>query len=182
MKKTVVVYSSKYGSTKQYAEWIAQELCCDLFDKKEMTANNLAQYDIIIFGGGLYAGGISGIQLITKAFDQIKEKTIVVFTCGLADPYEQTNVESIQKSLHKVFSQEMQNKIQVFHLRGAMDYTKLSMPHKIMMGMMFKSISKKDSDSLTDENKDFLATYGKTVDFTDKNGIAPLLSYVRELC
>lgn len=32
MKKTAVIYKTKYGSTKKYAEWIAQNLSCDIFD------------------------------------------------------------------------------------------------------------------------------------------------------
>ena len=28
----IVVYKSKYGSTKAYAEWIANELSCDICD------------------------------------------------------------------------------------------------------------------------------------------------------
>ncbi len=28
--KTIVVYKSKYGYTKRYAEWIAEELSCDI--------------------------------------------------------------------------------------------------------------------------------------------------------
>lgn len=179
MKKAVVIFSSKYGSTKQYAQWISQELSCDLFEKKEIAASKLEQYDIIIYGGGLYAGGVNGIQLITKSFDQVKEKTIVVFTCGLADPDDLDNVKSIKDSLRKAFSSEMQRKIQVFHLRGAMDYAKLSVPHKMMMGMLYKSIAKKDSEALTAENKAFLDTYGKDVDFTDREKLAPLLSYVK---
>lgn len=180
MKKTVVVYSSKYGSTKQYAEWIAQELCCDLFDKKEISEKELEAYEIIIYGGGLYAGGLNGISIITKAYDRIKEKKIVVFTCGLADPEDQSNIQGIQDGLRKCFTAEMQNKIQIYHLRGAMDYNKLSTGHKIMMGMLHKAVSKKDKNSLTNENKEFLETYGKSVDFKDKNKISSLISYVRE--
>ena len=31
MKKTAVVYGSVYGSTKQYAQWIADALSADLY-------------------------------------------------------------------------------------------------------------------------------------------------------
>ena len=31
---TIVIYKTKYGSTKTYADWIAQELGCDAVDAK----------------------------------------------------------------------------------------------------------------------------------------------------
>ena len=32
--KTAVVYTSKYGFTRQYAAWIAEALSCDLLDAR----------------------------------------------------------------------------------------------------------------------------------------------------
>ena len=32
----IVIYKTKYGSTKQYAEWIAEELGCDFIDAKNV--------------------------------------------------------------------------------------------------------------------------------------------------
>ncbi len=37
MSKIVVVYKSKYGTTKRYAEWISKSLSCDLFDRKDIN-------------------------------------------------------------------------------------------------------------------------------------------------
>ena len=31
---TIVIYKTKYGGTKKYAEWIAEELGCDTVDAK----------------------------------------------------------------------------------------------------------------------------------------------------
>ena len=70
---TVVVYKSKYGSTKKYAEWIAEELKCDIFDMKNITVDFLLKYDVIIYGGGLYAEIINGLYIITKNFDKFKD-------------------------------------------------------------------------------------------------------------
>ena len=45
---TVVLYGSKYGSTKQYAEWIAEELNADLLDVNDANLQNIKNYDTII--------------------------------------------------------------------------------------------------------------------------------------
>lgn len=179
--KTVVIFQSKYGSTKKYAQWIAEELSCDIFEKKNVKAGSLDEYDTIIYGGGLYAGGVSGIDLLVKNFDRISNKNLILFTCGLADPSETHNTDSIKAGLKKVLSPQMQEKIKVYHLRGAVDYSKLNVVHKSMLAMVHKMVQKKDPSSMSDEDKEMLATYGQAVDFTDKESIAPILEYVSKL-
>ena len=109
MNRTVVVYESKYGSTKKYAKWLSEELSCDLIEKKNTTIDKLLGYDTIIYGGGLYAGGVSGIKLITKNFHKISNKNLILFTCGLADTSDKENIAHIKDSLNKVLSTEMQD-------------------------------------------------------------------------
>ena len=62
----IVIYKSKYGSTKAYAEWISEELNCRAIDVKTVKIADLTEYDTIIYGGGLYAEVIAGITFITK--------------------------------------------------------------------------------------------------------------------
>ena len=52
--------------------------------------------DVIIHGGGLYAGGLCGINTIVKHFDVISDKQIILFSCGLADPEDPENVAHIE--------------------------------------------------------------------------------------
>jgi spore coat polysaccharide biosynthesis predicted glycosyltransferase SpsG len=49
--KVLIVYQSKYGSTKQYAEWIHQEIKGDLVNIEQGDKPDLAKYDIMIIGG-----------------------------------------------------------------------------------------------------------------------------------
>ena len=43
--KTVVVYRSKTGYTRKYAEWIAEELGCDI--KENAKLSDITGYDMI---------------------------------------------------------------------------------------------------------------------------------------
>lgn len=175
MNNIAIVYKSKYGSTKRYAKWIAEEAKADCFECSEIEAKTLMDYDTIIYGGGLYASGIAGISIITKNFEILKDKKIIVFTVGLASTDKE---EVFLPIIEKNFSKEMRDNIKFFHLRGGIDYKKLGIIHKSMMAMMNTVVSKKDSDELSDDDREFLATYGKKVDFTDKNMIKPLLSFL----
>lgn len=181
MNKPVVIYKTKYGATEKYAKWIAEELACDIYERNKVQRMDLEPYDTIIYGGGLYAGGVNGIDLLTKNFEWLCNRNLVLFTCGLADPLDIDNADHIKSSLEKVFTAQMQEKIKVFHLRGAIDYAKLGPVQKAMMAMLHKMILKKDFNSLRDEDKQMLTTYGKAVDFTDKATILPIVKYVQAL-
>lgn len=179
MTNSIVIYSSKYGTTKKYAQWLAEELDCEFFDYKKVKTKDLLKYDNIIYGGALYAGGVSGIKFLIKSFESIKDKRIVLFTCGLSDPNNEENINNITNNLYKVITSEMKEKIKVFHLRGGIDYSKLGFIHKTMMSMLVNTIKDKPIEELNSESKEMLETYGKVVDFTDKTTIEPIVSYVR---
>lgn len=175
MNKIIVIYESKYGSTKRYAKWIADTLSCPAIENKRFHPEDFRNYDTIIYGGGLYAGGVSGIKLLTHNFQHIRSKHVILFTCGLADPTDPFNVSHIRESLAKVLSPEMLDTFHIFHLRGGMDYSRLSLIHKSMMAMLRKMLSKKSPKDLRKEDLQLLETYGKTVDFTDQDTIRPLI-------
>ena len=179
--RILVTYASKYGTTKRYAQWIAEDLACDLRDSREVNAELLKSYDILIHGGGLYAWGLSGIQTIVKNYDAISNKRIILFSCGLADPEDPENVAHIEAGLEKVLTPEMREKIRQFHLRGGIDYSRLGLTHKAMMAMLRTVMLKKGYDNLRSEDQMMLDTYGRTVDVTNRESLAPLLSYVRSL-
>ena len=81
MSKIVVVYKSKYGSTKKYAEWIAKAAHADLFPCSKISIEKLMEYDTIIYGGGLYMVGIIGFSLIRDNFDKLKkQKSYCIFS------------------------------------------------------------------------------------------------------
>ena len=178
MNKTVVIYESKYGSTKCYAEWIAESLSCPIFERKKFHPRDFSQYEVVIYGGGLYAGGVSGIKLITQNWNVLSNKKLILFTCGLANPDDPENISSIRKSLTRVFSEEMLEHLSLFHLRGGIDYSRLNFVHKSMMSMLRKMLLKKDIHTLREEDKQLLDTYGQCIDFTDRKSIQPLIEYV----
>ncbi len=177
MGKIVVVYKSKYGHTKKYAEWLSEELNCHLYDASQTTTDMLLKYDTVIYGGGLYASGILGVNLITKNFDKLINKNIIIFTVGLADPNIKSQFNGI---LNKNFTDEMQKYISVFHLRGGINYKQLGFVHKAMMAAL-KAMVKSKKEGITEEDRMMLDTYGGKVDFTNKSTIEPIVSYVKSL-
>ena len=179
MKKVLVIYYSKYGSTKKYAEWIAGELSADIYKVNEVKKQILNGYDTIILGSGLYAGNIRGINLLVNNYELIKNKKTVIFTCGLADYSKTENINHIYKRLENVIPQNILENIKIFYLQGGINYKGLSILHKIMMGMLKKMTIKKGMDNMSEEDKEFLETYGETMDYTDKNNIKGIIEYCK---
>ena len=172
-RNIAVIYKSKYGATKKYAEWIAQELKASLFDASSIKPAQLMDFDVIVYGGGLYAGTINGVKLVAAN----PCKHLVVFTVGLADP------KDIDPStiLAKAFTPELLPKIKVFHLRGAMNFSKLGLVHKGIMAVVKKMVTKKDPSELSGEERAIAESGLENVDFTDKDSIAPIIAFVSGL-
>ena len=129
----------------------------------------------------MYARGINGLKNLKEIFGEISEKNIVLFTVGLADPLVESNTDGIRLHIDRDFSQEMKERIKVFHLRGGIDYSKLGLIHKSMMMMLKKSVEKKPENDRTQEDAEMLETYGEQVDFTDIGSLEPLVSYLKKL-
>ncbi|MCL2295060.1 MAG: flavodoxin domain-containing protein [Spirochaetes bacterium] len=178
MNKILIVYHSVYGSTKKYAEWIAEELngeICDVDNSKQKDPGN---YDIIILGNGLYAGKIKGTNLFTDNYEKLKDKKLAIFTCGLADFNKAENVNNVYKLFEKLIPKNILENIKIFNLRGAIDYKKLNAKHKMMMWMM-KKVTEKKGEKMDDDDKFLLETYGETIDFMDKNSIKEIIEYCK---
>jgi menaquinone-dependent protoporphyrinogen IX oxidase len=180
MKETIIIYDSKYGYTQQYAQWLAEELNADLCEIKRMNINVIKDYSTLIFGSSIYAGRSKAALTILKHYKNIERKRVVLFTCGLSDVGKESNIATINKGLDRILTNEIRSRIQIFHTRGGIDYSRLSFVHKAMMKMVFSHLSKKPENELSDENRDLLATYGQVVDYKDKKMLEPIIQYCRD--
>ena len=173
MKNPVVVYRSNSGYTKKYAQWIAQSLDCPLLDGKKAKCSALASYDTILYGGGLYAGKISGISLITKNIDKLSQKNLVIFAVGLGKPGSDEQLQSIA---NQNLPEEIRNRAALFQFQGGLDFNRLGFFHRLMLNMMRSILKKKQT--LEEGDALFLAAMEHPADYTDPGAIVPLVDYV----
>ncbi len=175
--KTLIVYWSKTGFVKKYAEWLAEELSADIISGKKIKKEELNKYDSFIFGGSLYAVGINGADFIKKNIKELEAKKTAVFATG-ASPARNDIIEEVK---NKNFSVEEQKYFQFFYLRGGFDFSKLGFKDKVLMRMMKWQLNskKKKGEQMTDEEKGMLAAYDNPVDFTARNNIKEIVSYFK---
>lgn len=176
MTKTVVVYKSKYGSTKKYAEWIAEKLNADIFENSKVNLAKLMEYDTLIFGGGVIAGAISGIKLLTKNIKHLKQKNLIVFSVGLTIPDDTKALDNIY---NRNFKPEIKNSITFFHYQGCMKLENLSFLHRKVMNTVIKSTDKKSDKTKADI--DFVTVCRNGEDFCKKENVCNLVSYVKSI-
>ncbi len=172
--KTVVVYRSKTGFARKYAEWIAEELAADIFEASRVSIGKLTAYDAIIYGGGVYISGINGVELITRNLDKLAGKRIAVFATGATPGRE----EEIREIRDKNFSQAQQEKIGFFYLRGGFDFHRLKPVDKALMTLLKWKLRMKKNP--TADERGMLAAYEQPADFTRRKNIAALISYLTE--
>ncbi len=171
MGKTAVLYRSKYGSTGQYAKWIAEETGADLFRIPHVSVRDLARYDTIIVGGGLYAGGMLGASFLKRNFAAIADKRIIVFSVGASFANEK-NIAAIKARL---LAPEMLSRVSFYHLRGALDYHAMKPLDRFAMRLLVSMIRRKPESERDEEEKGIVATYGKSVTFLNRDSIAPIV-------
>lgn len=188
MSKTAVIYYSKYGTTENYARLIAKALDADLFEAKKTKFRDIKGYDTVVFGGGIYSGGIRGIELITKNwYKGLCEKKVVCFAVGITIDKEENREQCMDINFRKRFVidaeedhgrddlsaseliKEKRLPIKCFFLPGAFDPGKVKGLDKFIIGITKKMID--DSP----EGQQLLDYFNKSCDLVDYDSIKPVV-------
>ncbi|MGL5756573.1 MAG: flavodoxin domain-containing protein [Paraclostridium sp.] len=175
-KKTAVIYKTKYGSTKKYAGWIALKLNADLYEVTDIRPKHLLEYDMIVFGGGLYRGKISGINFIKDNYDKIKDKKLFLFSVGMESINEDKREIIIKQNLNKM---SLEN-IKIYNFKGEYEYKTLNFLDKIMMKALKKTIENKGRANFTQDDLTVLKGFEEKVNLTDKQSINKLIEDISQ--
>ena len=173
---TIVLYKSRYGSTKKYAEWIGEALACPVRDVKTMKIDDLAAYDTIVYGGGLYAEVIAGLSFLTKNTDALQNKKIAVFSTGITPLGCREYYDKLVPE--KNFKNGVPENMRVFNFLGKMILSELSLPHRTALKALKKLMGSKENP--TEMEKLLVELCDADGDFSDKSAITPLLEYIQD--
>jgi menaquinone-dependent protoporphyrinogen IX oxidase len=165
--QVLTAYQSKYGSTKQYAEWIHQEMKGDLVNIENGDKPDLARYDILIIGGYVRAGNIVIAPFIKDHWSEIKGKKIILFTTSGTPPRH----PKIQSIYEKSLPEEMRNEIKYFPLHGRISGKDLTLFDQFLIAV--GKIMEQDETLKKDMGKDF--------DGVQRESLLPLFEYVKEV-
>ena len=77
MTKGIILYQSKYGATKKYAQWLKTMTGFDCVETSKAVVSEAAAYEVIVVCGGIYASGIAGLSFLKKNISQLDRKSVV---------------------------------------------------------------------------------------------------------
>jgi menaquinone-dependent protoporphyrinogen IX oxidase len=130
--KGVVIYKGKYGSTRQYAEWLGAELNLPVFIAEDIRIEQLKSYDYLVLGTPVYAGKLLLHAWLRKNRRAVFGKKIFVFIVSGTPPEEKQKLESyVQKSV----PEEIRKNSKLYFMRGRMILKQLSFFDRLMLKM-----------------------------------------------
>ena len=170
--KGLVIYKGKYGATKQYATWIAQELQLPVASADRFPIDELPNYDYFILGSSVYIGKLEIKDWLKKNFNVLQNKKIFFFQVA-GSPVEQ--IEKRQSYNKASLPPSILKKTQFYYLPGRMIMRNLSGWDRFMLKMG----AKLTKDPV--EKKAMLTDF----DHVKKEKVIPIMEGVRtfiEMC
>lgn len=162
-----IVFESKTGNTKKYAELLGQKTGLPVYEHKE-ASKHLNQQDEIIYMGWLFASGVKGFS---KALNEYVVKAV----CGVG--MRRTTDEALKDMV-------VRNKIsgpKAFYLQGGYDGSKLRGLNKLMMKMMSKIILKEidKKDVKNDEDLETIDMINNGKSLVKEENLLPILEWLK---
>lgn len=86
--RAVIIYKTKYGATKQYAEWLGESLSLPVIPVNEVLKGELREYDCILLGTSIYFGKFKLKGWLRCNTKMLINKKIFLFIVNATDPGE----------------------------------------------------------------------------------------------
>lgn len=163
---TAVVYTGNTGFTEKYANWVANQLKCDLYRLEDVTAEDLKKYPLVVFGSWVKGGKIQNLQELQG---KVRGKYIV-FAVGalpkrLGDP-------------KRFKEQNGLSEVPVFYFEGGLRWYRLTDGQKAALQMYKETLQTFDYNKLSEKEKFFLHNIGRTFDHSSLDGVKELTDFL----
>ena len=150
----LIIYISKYGSTRQYAYWLANELDIPAVASDQLTDEQLSTAEYLIIGTSVYYGKLRIKKWLKKNEEKISSKKLFLFIVNAAEPGEE---KKRSKFVTDSVPDGIRPQCEVFFLPGRLIHKKLSVVDRVMVKIAERSmkdpIKRKAIESDIDEVK-----------------------------
>jgi menaquinone-dependent protoporphyrinogen IX oxidase len=160
-----VLYSTRYGSTAQYAEWIAEATSLPVYDL-DKSVFRLSEFDFLVLGSPVVYHKVMFHKWVKRHLDDILRRPTVFFSVSGAGAGSKLD-GWMEDSLPAVFRSHADH----VALRGRQNPKELSRFDRIML--IIGGLKNPDRQAAQEEMHGF--------DFMDKASIAPVVGKIREL-
>lgn len=126
----IIIYKGKYGSTSQYAHWLAEELGLYVCEATHENQQVLKHCGYVILGSSVYIGRLQLAKWIKRHHEILAHKRIFLFiVCGTP--------ASEHKKLNDIVTNnipaDLLKNITVFFLRGRLSKKNLSITDNVFL-------------------------------------------------
>lgn len=172
--KTMLVYQSRSGFTKRYAEWIAQETGCRMIPLKAADRAVLSGCDVLVFGSRLHAGRLDGLGRFRKLYEESGAKALALFATGAAP---NSAAETIEKMWSVNLTAEEKERIPHFYMQAGLCYERLGFFDRTLMKLAAPLIEKQNSGA--PQGEQIARTIRSSYDISDRQYTAPLVEWLK---
>lgn len=170
--KGIIIYNTKTGTTKKYAQWIKEETNFDLISLKEAVIDNISKYDVVVYGSRVVGSKID-LSFIKKNKEKLQNKKIFVYAVG-AFLIENDEISSMYDLNFKGLP-----KTNFYFFRGKWDIEDMNYFEKKICKMLEKYYLKKDLSSISKKEREFVEILGKSNDWSSKEQIIELIKDIK---
>ncbi len=139
--KTLVLYTSRTGSTKQYAEDIAKRVAGEAMPLKGKWLRKAKEADVVVYGGYVQAGVIQGLNKFLSNYDDLEGKDIIIFSVGMAFPSKEGREDLINSNVLDLYH------VRFYQVRGSFDINKLGAFSRMMMKRTLTALGSQEDAS-----------------------------------
>lgn len=163
--KGVIFFASKYGSTKQYSNWIAQATGLTVFNIND-AKTDLSNYDFLVLGSPIIYYKLLNRKWLRRNWSTIVNKPIILFTVSGAPAGKKLDGWIANSNLPKGFI----SKVKHIALRGRQNPKELTLYDRLML--IIGAIKNPDPVARKEELHGF--------DYMDKSSIEPIIKLVKQ--
>ena len=162
--KGAIIYSTKYGSTAEYANWIGEATGLPVLNIKDKDLDP-TKYDFIVLGTPIIYYKLHNRKWVNRNWSLIKDKPIIFFTVSGAGASPK-----LDKWFADSLPENMTAKMKHVALKGRQIPAELTLFDRTMLKIA--ASQNKDPQASKEEREGF--------DYMDKSSIEPIVKMVKQ--
>ena len=135
--RVLIIFGSTYGYTEQYATWLAEDLRAlpqapevEIVPASKVTPEQAEAFHGLVIAGSDYGGSSTAHRHFARRSCRSiapKKNRTAFFTVSFTGEYSK---KLLDKAVAKSYTPELTEGRPVYHLRGGIDFDKISLAHK----------------------------------------------------
>lgn len=170
--KIIVIYTSKTGFAKMYAQWVSETLHCEMIPLKNIKDRNLEDYDVIVYGAGLMAGKMYCLDKLKQHVSS--NQKLYIFATGAIHAQATDVISKIEEDNLKI----IERNVPFYYYQAGLCYEKMGFFSKKLLKMMYHSLKKKKDK--THEEMEMMKALGCSHIDANQEDILNLISHIKQ--